>query len=89
MPRVIVRMYATVREIAGKSEIKVEANNLEDLLHKLSEMFGEAFVRLSKRGDMDEGIVILLNGRNLSPSDADVRFGQNDEICIFPPVSGG
>lgn len=89
MPTVKVRMYATVRESAGKPEAEVDAVDLEGLLRRLAELFGQRFSKLLS-GAGDEGLVILVNGRNVKPgSRKNVRFCEGDEVSIFPPVSGG
>lgn len=87
MPTVKVRMYATVREASGAAEVDFDAGDVEELLRGLSEWFGPRFsVMLSD----DEGVVILLNGRNVRPgSFSRTRLSQRDEVSIFPPLSGG
>ncbi len=89
MAIVSVRLYASARELAGTAEDQVEAENLGDLLRKLSDRYGPHFSKLVSRGAGDEGMVILLNGRNVNPRLSNLSLNQNDEICIFPPVSGG
>ncbi len=90
MATVKVRMYATVRELAGTSEIYVEATDLKELLHVLSDRLGPRFSRLVSSSEPDDSIVILLNGRNVRPGSVSrTVLSQDDEVCIFPPVSGG
>ena len=87
MAKVKVRMYATVREIAGTPEADVDATDLEGVLRALAETLGGKLYRLL---DDDEGIVVLLNGRNVRRRLAQrVELKDRDEVSIFPPVSGG
>ena len=87
MAKVKVRMYATVREVAGIPETAVDAPDLEALMGRLTEMFGSEFSHLLAGG---EGVVILVNGRNIkSGPRRDLRLKEGDEVSIFPPVSGG
>jgi len=89
MAIVKVRMYATVRECSGTSEMDIDADSIGDLLRKLSSRFGASFSALVSSRRADEGIVILHNGRNIGATKPDVALSQGDEVCIFPPVSGG
>jgi len=90
MAEVTVRMFATVREAAGVSECTVEANDIADLLVRLSARFGR---RLSSALGQKEGqdrIVILHNGKNIGrQATQSVKLNDGDEVAIFPPVSGG
>lgn len=88
MTKVKVRMYATVRELAGTSELEVEADTLGELMRVLSLRFGSKFSKLVEAGNADDGIVILVNGQNVTFR-PDMMLGHGDEVCIFPPVSGG
>lgn len=91
MARVIVKMFATVREAAGTDSVQAEAGNVLELLEILKSMFGVRFSRtVSDPGSDPDRIVILINGRN--PGRASVlshTLSDGDEVAIFPPVSGG
>ncbi len=91
MARVIVRMFATVREAAGTDSVQVEAENVIELLMNLKSLFGPRFSRtISDFGSDQDSVVILINGMN--PGRASVlscSFSDGDEVAIFPPVSGG
>jgi MoaD family protein len=88
MPTVRVRMYATVREAAGKAELDVDAADVEELLRRLADALGMSFSKFIS--DLDDRVVILLNGRNVRLGQGTrVRLQENDEVSIFPPVSGG
>ena len=91
MAKVSVRMFATVREASGASSVCVEASSMTELFSRLGRMYGTEFSMLLDRTKKDpEGLVILLNGRNL---DRRRLLSQGlidgDEVAIFPPVSGG
>jgi molybdopterin synthase sulfur carrier subunit len=91
MATVTVRMYATVRDAAGMSEVNLEASDLAELLERLSEGSGSILAEFLESHDRTEGgIVILLNGKNVTTSDlASLPLAEGDEVAIFPPVSGG
>jgi MoaD family protein len=91
MAKVRVRMFATVREVACKSEWSVEARDLSDLLDKLGEEFGDKLDAMLKESYEDpDRLVILVNGRNAGWGRGHgVAFVDGDDVAIFPPVSGG
>jgi molybdopterin synthase sulfur carrier subunit len=91
MARVDVRLFATVREAAGVSELSVQAETVEELLDALSSRLGKAFETVVRSAESDpERLVIMINGRNISPTALrGYRLSDGDDIAIFPPVSGG
>jgi MoaD family protein len=91
MARVSVSMFATVREAAGVSECETDASDLDELLRALGSILGQGVADLVARAERDpDGLVILLNGRNVPPgSRKHTRLADGDEVSIFPPVSGG
>ena len=91
MPRISVKMFATVREAAGTSECVLEADDLADLISKLRRSLGPALSKIFDQLDSDpEGLVILVNGINVERRNLTiVRLRDGDDVAIFPPVSGG
>lgn len=91
MARVSVSMFATVREAAGVAECEVEASDLDELLRTLGSILGKGVADLVARAERDpDGLVVLLNGKNVPPgSRKHTMLAEEDEVSIFPPVSGG
>ncbi|MCJ2532791.1 MAG: MoaD family protein [Candidatus Thermoplasmatota archaeon] len=91
MARVSVKMYATVREASGMDEVQVDASNLAELLDALVSLADPGLRRLLSTGaPRSDVLVVLLNGRNITPVDpSSVELSEGDEVAIFPPVSGG
>jgi molybdopterin synthase sulfur carrier subunit len=86
-----VSFHATVREVAGVPEIDVEADDIRSLLVALREKFGDRLYNLiAKDGILRNDVVVLVNGQNIGHSGGiDAKMSPNDEVAIFPPVSGG
>lgn len=75
-----LRLFASLREIAGTSRLDVPADTVADVINTASEKFGP---------DFEKGLEtarIWLNGDEASLSD---QVGDEDEIVVLPPVSGG
>jgi len=91
MATVRVRMFATVREAAGVSEVEMDASTLSELLQDLRDRFGGKMAEaIGTRGSEQDRVVVLVNGRSTGGMPAeDVRLKDGDDVAVFPPVSGG
>ena len=86
-----VSFHATIREAAGVPGADVEADDIPSLLLALRDKFGEILYRLiTKDGRLRDDVVVLVNGQNIGHSGGiEAKMTPNDEVAIFPPVSGG
>ena len=81
-----VRMFASLRELAGASVVDVEANTVGGVITAMSERYGAEFDRLITSGS------VVVNGDRIAPGDATAStraLTDDDEIALLPPVSGG
>jgi molybdopterin synthase sulfur carrier subunit len=86
-----ISFHATIREVAGVSETDVKADDIPSLLLALRDKFGERLYRLiAKDGRLRDDVVVLVNGQNIEQfGGIEAKLTPNDEVAIFPPVSGG
>jgi molybdopterin synthase sulfur carrier subunit len=86
-----VSFHATIREVAGVPGTDVEADDIPSLLLALRDKFGDKLYRLiAEEGRLRDDVVVLVNGQNIEHSgDAGSKLTPDDEVAIFPPVSGG
>lgn len=77
-----VRLYATLKEKAGRNRVKVEIN-AGDTLQELVVNLGNAYPALKE--SLESAVVSV----NRTFADGSEVLGAGDEIAIFPPVSGG
>ncbi|HEY3210776.1 MAG TPA: MoaD/ThiS family protein [Actinomycetota bacterium] len=75
-----VRLFAALRELAGTSELDVDATDVGSLLDQLSEKLGPEFERIMRVG------TIVVDGETVG---RDRTLEPDDEAALLPPVSGG
>jgi len=80
--KVVVRLFATYREVAGEPELHVDLPGGATLADLLSRVF-QAHPRL--KGFEDTMLVAV----NQDFADPATRLEAGDEIALMPPVSGG
>lgn len=90
MPRIKVKLFANFREFTKTKEIEIEGGTVADILEQLCEKFPGLENMLFKCGNVQPYVNVFLNGKNiLGCGGLEMALSQDDEIAIFPPVSGG
>jgi molybdopterin converting factor subunit 1 len=80
--RIIVKLFAIVREKLGVSEVAIElrqGQTVADLRRQLSESYGDAAPVLGK----------CAVAVNRVYANAETVLHEGDEVAVIPPVSGG
>ncbi len=75
-----LRLFASAREAAGVASVDIIGSTVAEVIEEASRRFGVPFVAVLERSK------VWLNGE---PTDLDVQVGDDDEIAVLPPVSGG
>ncbi len=78
MPR--LRLFASAREAAGVGSDTVPGTTVAEVLAEASERYGSDFA-----GQL-QTCKIWCNGEPVGPDDP---VGEDDEVAVLPPVSGG
>jgi molybdopterin synthase sulfur carrier subunit len=90
MPKIKVRLFANLREYTGTKELELEAGTVKESLEKLCKRFPGLENMIFKGESVRPYMNVFLNGRNISELNGlGTALSSNDEIAIFPPVSGG
>lgn len=90
---ITVRYFASLRELFGGRERRVDAAEVRDVVGLLGVICDSPERRdglLQAPGRLRKDIVLLVNGRNIAfLSGLDTPLHEGDAIDIFPPVFGG
>jgi len=93
---VSVRYFATLREITGKREDKIELqenSTIGDLLNRLVEQHGARFreyVLEEKTGTPRAHLLFLINGTSINSLEGlSTRLTDDCVVALMPPVGGG
>jgi MoaD family protein len=89
----VVRFFAGIREITKTEQLRLTdpPPNVASLMDLLVERYGAPLRRatMTEKG-LSEAIVVLVNGHNIRLSaGAATQLHADDEVAIFPMVSGG
>jgi release factor glutamine methyltransferase len=93
--KIEIRLFATLRELAGQRvliEELPEGSDVLGALRKLCGQFGAEFRKqvFDEHGQPNESLRILVNGQNIaSLQGTGTGLKDGDVVAIFPPVAGG
>jgi len=90
MPKVRVMLFANLREIANTGKVEMEGETIRDVLEKLCSRFEELGNMIFEGSNLRPYINIFINGKDIHEGEGlNTSLHEDDEIAIFPPVSGG
>jgi len=87
-----LKLFASLREIAGSKEVEVEGDELsvKQALERFAERFGQEAqsVLFDQQGQLWPSVLLLVNGE-ATDSGADARVKSGDEVSVLLPTAGG
>jgi molybdopterin synthase sulfur carrier subunit len=88
------KLFADLAERAGDDEIDISVDDSEptagDALAALLADYPELEERVfTADGDLESHLNLLRNGENISDTGLATPVSDDDELALFPPVSGG
>ncbi|MCE8422960.1 MAG: MoaD/ThiS family protein [Candidatus Methanoperedens sp.] len=90
MPEIRVKLFANLREYVRTKEIELEGDNVKEILKTICKKFPGIDRMIYEDDKLIPYINIFVNGKDINElSGLDTPLNPNDEIAIFPPVSGG
>ncbi len=90
MPK--VRLFANFREEVGAREVTLQGDNVKELLSNLTRLFPGVKKLLFKdsSGELQPYINIFVDGVSIHElKGLETPLAGEEEVAIFPPVSGG
>jgi molybdopterin synthase subunit MoaD len=93
MANVKVKLFANLREIAQSSSLTLAGDTVKDVLLSLTEQYPSLNELIFEAGEdvkLCGYINVFLNGNNIKHMEGLATIlSDNDELGVFPPVSGG
>ena len=90
-----VRLYATLREIAGERQLTLESGcgtvgeALDELIARFPGLAGALFED-EARQTVRQHVAIMVGGRDIRHLDGlDSPLAEDSELDVFPPIAGG
>jgi MoaD family protein len=80
MTTVRVRLFASLRELAGASELQAEGDSVDQVVASLSDRYGDRFAEIARLGS------VVVDGERAG---LERPLSGGDEVALLPPFSGG
>jgi molybdopterin converting factor subunit 1 len=77
-----VRFFASLKDLVGESEMEMQLER-ETSVRKIFQQLETRFPRIKS---YESSMLVAVN---MEYADLDARVAPGDEVCFFPPVSGG
>ncbi len=88
MARVLVKYFATIREITGKKNEEIEADKVRDVLDMMKTQYGQKFVEIAiepETGELKTFFSCMVNGRRIELLDGyETVLQDGDAVAMFP-----
>ncbi len=85
MPK--TKLFANLRNVAGTKEVSITGASVRAVVSDLVERYPLLETYLLENGQIRQHVIITINGHPTTDWDAPVT--EQDQIAIFPPISGG
>ena len=82
-----VKLYASLRKLAGKKELSLTGDTVSALVNQLIEQNPPVGDALLQKGKLGPHIILTLNGQNIINLETPIT--EQDILAIFPPIAGG
>jgi MoaD family protein len=88
--KVKVRLFHELRTNVGQSEIELEANTLNDMIHTLIRRYNSLKdLIFDSNGKPHHNILFYINNMVQNPPDLSTKLNDGDLVLLVPPAAGG
>jgi len=92
MPQVLVKLYTTLRQRLGKTQVWVEGATAADAVGRVAALggAGTSQILFDEKGAVRNEFLLALDSEILDRNALDqVQLKEGNVLHIFPPISGG
>jgi molybdopterin synthase sulfur carrier subunit len=83
----IIKLFANLRNVAGVKEVSIMGTSIGAVVSGLTKWNPALAGHLLENGQIRPHVIITVNGHPTTDMDAMVK--EQDQIAIFPPITGG
>ena len=85
-----IKLFASLRKLTGKKEIDIPGASLQEVLERLARDYPALQQFLLHEGQLHTRVIITVNGQSIDlTTGLATPISRQDQIAIFPPISGG
>jgi molybdopterin converting factor small subunit len=92
MPKVLVKLYTTLRLRLGRNQVWLEGATAGELIRRVAELGGPEIAKIlyDETGAVNNHFVLALDSEILDRNSVDrTALKEGNVLHIFPPISGG
>jgi len=82
-----IKLFANLRNVAGAKEVSIMGTSVGAVVSELTKWNPALAGHLLENGQIRPHVIITINGHPTSDMEAPVT--EQDQIAIFPPITGG
>ena len=83
----LVKLFANLRKVAGTKEVSITGASAGVVVSELVNRYPALAAHLLENGQIRPHVIITINGH--PTTDMDAAVAEQDQIAIFPPITGG
>jgi len=83
----VVKLFATLRKLAGTKEVSVTGATVAGVLNELIQIHPALDGVIVENEQVRPHVIVTMNGYNIT--DFETPVTEQDHIAVFPPIAGG
>jgi MoaD family protein len=83
----LIKLFANLRKVAEAKEVSITGTSVGEVVSELVKQYPALAEHLLINGQIRPHAIITINGN--PTADVDAMVTEQDQIAIFPPITGG